>query len=311
MSAPVSDRQEAARLWAIRVEDPAFADWDGFTSWMEENPAHASAYEAALEDASWAADLLASAPPREPTAPAPRQRWWFAGGAVAAAAAAIVGWTMFGHDSPMQHIETLPGEHRTIDLADGSRVILNGGTRIAFDPDTPRHVELAEGEALFDVKHDERKPFVVVTGNTRLVDAGTRFNVVREGGALDVSVAEGAVIYAPGPGEVRLDAGEGLTRPRDGAAPLRRSNRPEDVGSWRSGQLHYDNPAPDQVARDLSRNLGRPVRAAGGTRSIAFTGTLVLRGTPEEVIARAGPLLGVRFDADGKGWTMSPTHGPP
>jgi transmembrane sensor len=40
MSAQHLELEEAARLWAIRVQDPAFADWDGFTEWLERDRAH-------------------------------------------------------------------------------------------------------------------------------------------------------------------------------------------------------------------------------------------------------------------------------
>lgn len=307
--------EEAARTWAIRVSDAGFADWDGFTLWLEQSPVHLTAYEAALAQADAAATLLATKPKPawqpEPEAetPLPRHRW-FAGIAIAAAVAGVAGWGLIDRGSPAEQIATAPGERRAIDLADGSRILLNGGTRITIDRDTPRHVELAQGEALFKVKHEERNPFVVVTGDTKLVDAGTVFNVIAEGGALDVEVAEGAVIYQPGANQVRLDAGEGLSRPRAGAVPVLRKASPQDVGGWQAGTLHYDNAPLDRIARDLARNLGRPVQAEG-TRSSRFTGTLVIDGKPDVVLARAGPLLGVKFTANGEGWIMSPANGPP
>jgi transmembrane sensor len=311
MSAQDRDIQEAARLWAIRVQQPAFDDWTGFTEWLERDPSHLAAYDRVLDDEAWGEALLSTAPAVEPEAQ-PVRRWWLAGSAAAAAAIAMVGgWAVFDRDAPAQQIATAPGEHRTIELADGSRMALNGATRVTIDPDTPRHVVLKQGEARFDVRHDASDPFVVLSGGARLVDAGTVFNVVQDGDALEVAVAEGAVIYQPGPGEVRLAPGDTLKRPGRGAKPVLAKASPQAIGSWATGELYYDNPALDQVARDLTRSIGRPVRSAAGTRRIRFTGTLVLRGTPEEVVARAGPLLGVTFVVDGEGWTMSPAHGPP
>lgn len=311
MSAQDMDIQEAARLWAIRVQQPAFDDWTGFTEWLERDPAHLAAYDTVLDDEAWAEALLSTAPAVKPEAQ-PVRRWWLASSAAAAAVvAALGGWAVLDRDAPAQQIATAPGEHRTIELADGSRLALNGATRVTIDPDTPRHVVLEQGEARFDVRHDASDPFVVLSGGARLVDAGTVFNVVQDGDALEVSVAEGAVIYQPGPDEVRLAPGDTLKRPGRGAKPMLAKASPQAIGSWATGELYYDNPALDQVARDLTRSIGRPVRTAGGARRIRFTGTLVLRGTAEEVVARAGPLLGVTFVVDGEGWTMSPAHGPP
>ena len=50
---------EAARLWATRVADPAFDDWDGLTEWLKTSPAHLAAYEAAVETNEWATGILA------------------------------------------------------------------------------------------------------------------------------------------------------------------------------------------------------------------------------------------------------------
>ena len=303
---------EAARLWAIRAHEASFADWDGLTEWFERDPRHLPAYEAALEDDSWAAQLFAARPPvAAETAPAQyplRGRWFAMGGAMAAALVAVVSGTVLFRDAPVREVATARGEHRTIDLADGSRVMLNGDTRIAFDPDTPRQIALAQGEALFDVKHDAKDPFVVVADGTRLVDIGTVFNVVRDGGAIDVAVAHGAVDYEAGKQRIRLNQGDALSRADSNAAPALRKASPEGIGSWQSGQLQYDDATLDQVARDLSRNTGRSIRVANGAARMRFTGTLVLRGPPREVLARAGPLLGVTFAERGDSWTMTPAN---
>ncbi len=313
MSSHPSEFGETARLWAIRVQDPSFGEWDRFTEWLEGNPAHLAAYEAALDDAAWAATLYAAAPrtPGMPAREAPlapvRRRWLPM--AAAAAVALAGGWLMLDR-SGGEEIVTAAGEHRTIALADGSRIILNGGTRISFDPDSPRQVELAAGEALFEVRHDASDPFVVTAGDTRLVDVGTVFNVVREDGVLDLAVSHGAVDYQPGRSAIRVSAGEALSRSGLKAEPVLRKVDPNSVGGWRSHQLQFANAPLSRVAHDLGRNIGVSIQAGGGSEDLHFTGTLAIEGTPEQVFARAGPLLGVRFASMGGAWRMIPDHGP-
>lgn len=307
---------QAARLWAIRVQDPAFADWDGFTEWLEQAPEHLAAYNSALDDEAWAADLLTSQPQRPVTVPEPgmrplsRPRRWFVAGSAAAAVVAVAGgWFALDQGGTEQQIATAPGEHRVLQLADGSQVTLNGGTRVRLNPTKPRQLHLDAGEALFEIRHNAADPFVVLAGETRLIDAGTVFNVVEEGGALDVAVSEGAVVYQPGGAAIRLDAGEGLSRASAAAKPVLRRASPESVGSWQSGMLHYEGATLDRVARDLARNLGRPVRPWAGAGAARFTGTLAVSGPPDEILARAAPLLGVRFARDGDAWRMTPAGG--
>lgn len=313
---PIRDIDEAAHLWVIRLHDSAFDDWDGFTGWLESDPDHPPAYEAALDADRWAGELYRHRPraeflpfARPEAASRPRRRWYAAGGAIAAALVAALTFTLSGNRP--HEIATAPGEHRTVPLADGSRVILNGGTRVLIDPENPRTIALASGEALFEVRHDAANPFVVTVGETRLLDAGTVFNVVSDGTTLDVAVAEGAVIYEPGKGEIKLAAGDALSRAGGGARPMLRKANPQAIGGWQDGKLEYGNATLGQVARDLGRNLGTAIRPAGGADQLRFTGTLAIGGRPDDVLDRAGPLLGVEFAQDGGAWRMTPADGAP
>lgn len=302
---------EAARLWAIRLHDPAFAGWDAFTDWLAENPAHAAAYDAAVQADSDMAELFATpaAPATIPANdPVPQRRWSrvAGGGAIAAAGIAALTFTLWNGGSAPYAVETADGTRRTVQLADGSSIELNGGTRILLDRDEPRVATIERGEALFHVRHDESDPFLVHAGPARLLDAGTVFNVVREAGVTRVAVSEGAVIYNPRTDAMRLNPGDALIAPDAGRSIRLRPVALASVGGWRSGQLAYDDAPLDQIAADLSRNLGRPVRAAPGAAEIRFTGTIALSGDPARSIARVAPLLGVSAVPSGAGWTLTP-----
>ena len=316
-----------ARRWVMATHDPAFAGWERLSEWLEQDPAHLLAYNEARDLDDWAAEILAAGaaqagetPVNEAPAgdgaenvvefaPRPRNRRWFLGvGMAAAIVAALGGWTVL-EQLNNSTISTQPGERRTVQLADGSSVILNGGTTIHLDKRTPREVELAAGEALFTVRHDESDPFVVMAGSTRLLDAGTVFNVLSEDGSIDVAVAHGAVIYEPAADAIRLDAGQALHRSGKKARPVLRKADTATVGSWQNGTLQYDDATLDAVARDLRRNTGLDVRADPSIETLRFTGTLSVAGSPQDVFARVGPLLGVRFAPDGSAWKMMPADG--
>jgi transmembrane sensor len=310
---------EVARRWAIRLRDPAFADWDGFTGWLEANPAHNGAYEAALDEME-GADAFFDAPPHTASQPvwtaadgtAPRRppRWRMPAMAAGVAALAVGGgWLALERGVP-QTYATAAGERRTIELADGSRVLLNGNTRVTLDPGNPRQVAMASGEALFEIRHDAASPFVVtMSDSTRLVDAGTTFNVVEDRGTLDVAVAEGAVIYQGKGADLRLAPGEMLSRDGSDATPVKGRIETGSVGAWRTGYLQFADAPLDDVARTLSRNLGVPVFVDPAVAGRRFSGSVMLDGGAEAVIARVGPLLGVPIARAGKGWRMMPPDG--
>ena len=168
---------------------------------------------------------------------------------------------------------------------------------------------LVEGEALFEVRHDARDPFVVTAGAVRLLDAGTMFNVVHQARQTRVAVAEGAVIYSPGANEIRLQPGDAM-EVTGSAAPVLKRTAPQEVGSWRSGQLFYQEAPLEQVAADLTRSLGERVQVvdAGDRR---FTGTLAVRGEPRVILSRVAPLMGMRARRSKGGWILTPADGSP
>jgi transmembrane sensor len=76
--------------------------------------------------------------------------------------------------------EASRGEHRYIELADGTKVWLNSASRLTypknFGTETTREVFL-EGEAYFDVAENKDKPFIVNTAEIAIKVLGTAFNV--------------------------------------------------------------------------------------------------------------------------------------
>lgn len=323
MNAPLDEMlADAGRLWAVRVRDPAFADWDGFTAWLEADPAHNAAYEAALDEIE-AGDALFDAPAEVLPVAAndvdvvqPMPRWRVQAVAACAAVVAMAGgWFALDRQAPTRvEYATAMGERRTVVLDDGSRVILNGGTRLSLDAGNPRDVAMVGGEAVFDVKHDASRPFVITTADgTRLVDVGTRFNVDSRDGALDVAVAEGAVMYQggrSGGGDIRLDAGEVLVRAGRGARPIKRAVRADEVGAWQAGQLYYTDATLADVAADLSRNIGVTVAADQAVAARRFSGTITIEGDAAAVMARIAPVLDVGTQKQDRGWRLTSTDDP-
>ena len=94
-------------------------------------------------------------------------------------------------------IEAPAGQHVRIALSDGTTVELNSKSRITYPAlftGGERRVRL-EGEAMFDVQHDGKLPFIVETYACDIEVHGTRFNVIAEESAQEFSTAlfEGSV----------------------------------------------------------------------------------------------------------------------
>ena len=196
MQADTANAEARAIDWVIRQRDPAFTDWDGFADWLAEDPEHAAIYDAVASLDQDLEDLPPMPAPAVVAMPvAPRRalrRAWF-GGAMAAAVVGAITLSNPGLFGNANRIETAAGEHRTIELADGSKIEINGASVVELDGERPRFARLESGEAMFHVVHRDDDPFVVETGGAKIVDLGTAFNVVRRDRQTSVAVSEGIV----------------------------------------------------------------------------------------------------------------------
>jgi len=289
-------RDEAA-LWMARTRDPRFSDWDALTEWLEASPAHNLAYEAAFAGHDLAGVLGEAGTGRataEPVAPPTRTPRWrrhglVGGGLLGTAAAAAAVFAMlapYGATTTQMVAETRPGEHRLIRLSDGSEIALNGSSRIVLDRSNERTARLERGEAMFSVVHDETRPFTVDADGARMVDLGTKFDVVRTARGSEVSVAEGAVLYDPNGAAVRLGPGRQLRRV-DGSQIVEVSQTdPTTIGAWRTGRLVYRDAPLWRVADDVSRATGTRIVVDRSATNLPFTGAIVVSGVQREALAR-------------------------
>ena len=83
-----------------------------------------------------------------------------------------------------------------IHLPDGSTIILNDKSSITYDQNDfnnkTREVTLS-GEAYFDIKRNEKKPFIVHTGKVNTKVLGTAFNINAYNTSIKVTVTRGKV----------------------------------------------------------------------------------------------------------------------
>lgn len=309
MQADMAKAEARAIDWLIRQSADDFNDWDGFADWLAEDPEHAAIYDAV---ASLDRDLDALPPVATPsvvvTPDAPRRpsrRAWF-GGAMAAAlvgAISLSGLGLFGNDG---RIETEAGEHRTIALADGSKIEINGASVIEIDKDRPRFARLESGEAMFHVIHRDNDPFVVETGDAKIVDLGTAFNVVRSDRQTSVAVSEGIVLYNPDRDKVRLVAGKGIeARDGDRQPPVVQDVDVAGIGGWRSGLLVYNGTPLAVVAEDLKRTAGMQVSIAPEASDLSFRGALIIDKNRNRTIADLAALSGTTAQRQGDGWILT------
>ncbi|WP_374471112.1 FecR family protein [Phenylobacterium sp.] len=303
--------RSAAADWIVRLQadDLGPEDAAAFDAWLAASPAHPRAYDAAL--AVWSEYEAAAAEVEQALKsrrqrPALTRRVYLAAGSIAAAAAvAVVLAPTFAPAPKAELYSAGRGERETVALTDGSRIELNAGTRLSVTLDRDaRRVVLEEGQAVFDVAHDARRPFLIAAGDRTVRVVGTQFDVRRREGRLSVTVARGVVEVHPtgkGAGRAyRLRAGQRLDHVEGAPQTQVSAASPEEVLGWRSGRLVYRDRPLSEVVADLNDQFEAPIRIADPQLAAQpFSGVLVLDDQDAVIrrLALLAPIAAERSDS--------------
>ncbi len=177
-------------------------------------------------------------------------------------------------DSQRAAYSTRIGEQRSVQLPDGSRVDLDADSdvRTNFTPQE-RTVELISGEALFHVKKDPSRPFIVRIGDARVRDIGTEFDVNRTTLGTVVTVLEGRVSVFASVSGTEVDAGQQTTITR-AAVAVPRAVDTAAVTAWTRKLLVFSSTPLPEVAEEFNRfNSRRLVIASRELADVQVTGT--------------------------------------
>jgi transmembrane sensor len=179
-----------------------------------------------------------------------------------------------------ERFETAIGGQRSLNLADGTHVELNTDTVIHTSITAKtRMVTLDRGQAYFEVVHDENHPFVVIAGNRRITDLGTKFSVRRDGDHVVVVVKEGEVrvelinadrASAPVVAERNMVV---IARQSETLVALKHPQEIDNAMLWRSGMLSFKQEPLGAVAEDINRYNIRKIEVLGPARDIRIGGS--------------------------------------
>ncbi len=200
------------------------------------------------------------------------------------------------------------GEQRTINLPDGSIVLINARSRIKVNfTGAERGIDLREGQALFKVAHNRARPFIVRSGGASVRAVGTQFDVYRKKSGTVVTVVEGRVSVskpsrstfagAEHASETELHAGVLVSAGEQAVITARSARRnrmphPEAATAWTEGLLVFEGAPLSEVVHEFNRqNTRRLVLANADLAGLRISGTFPASGA--ERIVR---FLQERFD---------------
>jgi len=180
-----------------------------------------------------------------------------------------------------QEIVTQPGTKTHLFLPDSTEVWLNAASSLKFPSafaGNERRIAL-EGEAIFKVYKNKKKPFIVSTSAMEVEAVGTEFNVSAYSGDLKFSttLAEGKVKITDRikPDQIMfIDPGAQLNYDTKNKTYKAENVRVEDVIAWRDGVLIFNETPFHEVAAKLGRWFNADIKISDPSiANYRFTGT--------------------------------------
>lgn len=154
---------------------------------------------------------------------------------------------------------TSKGQKLFITLPDGTTVNLNAESRLKypeqFDGST-REIFL-EGEGYFDVTHDRKKPFIVVTRAVKTIVLGTSFNVKSiSGSATEVTLVQGkvnvlALLGKSDSSAVTLHPNQQAIVKSNSTEIIRNNVEVEKYIGWKNNTIYFENTTLKDVVATL------------------------------------------------------------
>ena len=299
MNRPVQDAEVAAE----------------FDRWILKDQRHIDAY--ARLSAIWQSDGLDSALRRAGAVPTASndddsQRWprpaWRRLVGMGAASLCLLFALLVGPRLIMEQtaFATPRGATKLVTLSDGSKIRMNGATRITVRI-TPwsRHVALEQGEAFFDVAHERLRGFSVDTGGTSVSVLGTAFDIDRlDADTQVVQVYRGLVSVDAGLGRRwRLPAGSGLRVSGDSVRSLRdiKAQHP----GWTEGWYEAEDTPVWQLVQSLNRTSARPIVLAEPALGELLVSGRFQTNRPAAVLDAVAAIHDLRWKRDGDNYILS------
>lgn len=220
------------------------------------------------------------------------------------------GWLAWRH-TPWREwtadVATATGERRTLELPDGSHLVLNtaSAVNIAFST-TERRIRLVAGEILITTRTDPLpvyRPFFVDTRYGAVRALGTRFSMRHlDQDHCHVAVFQGAVEIAPTGGLTRtLQAGE------QASFNVTETSRPTPVGNnatlWEQGMLLARNMRLGDVIDEMARYRPGVLRCDPAVAELRVSGAISLTDT-DAGLALLASELPLRIEHYTRYWVM-------
>ena len=203
-------------------------------------------------------------------------------------------------------ISTPAGGQFQLQLPDGTKVWLNASSSLKYPASFSgldlRQVEL-NGEAYFEVAHDQNHPFFVKTTYQTIRVLGTHFNVnsyIDENRTI-TTLAQGSIQVSDGTNVKMIAPGEqAMTSPT--AFVLDRADL-ETALAWKNGELLFKNADIQTIMRQVSRWYNVSVKYEGPITKRTFSGSMP-RNSNLSALLKVLALNDIHVEINGRALTI-------
>jgi transmembrane sensor len=178
---------------------------------------------------------------------------------------------------------TARGEQKTVVLADGSTVEMDGGSILSqnFTSHT-RAVILSDGAAVFNVAPDPDRPFLVTAETGTTSTHAAKFAVGHGADEVSVDCLEGQ-IEVECRGNMRLKSGQSVRYFPSGLSEIDH-DKPENMATWRRGLLVFRDKPLASVVMDINRHRRGNVVIVDSTLGQRRVSGVFHLSRPDEII---------------------------
>lgn len=209
------------------------------------------------------------------------------------------------------------GEIVSLQFSDGTRITVNGGSTLRYPESFANDIRevYLEGEAFFDIKRDESRPFIVHAGNTTTKVLGTSFNIraFKDQGEFHIAVKGGKVAVTGaeiGHPEndltdgVELEKNQWLKYQSAGGVLEKGQGDISDVIAWKDRILIFRNQTFGQVVQLLERWYGVNIEVEDEELKSYLLEGEHMDASLEEVLKSIQFVIGFDYEIDGDHVTL-------
>jgi len=183
------------------------------------------------------------------------------------------------------------GMQSSIELSDGTIVTLNAGSTLAYPTKftgKKREVEIG-GEAFFEVKHDDKQPFIVKAENIKVTVLGTKFNVkaYNEEKTIEVTLEEGSLgVGLDNQNDyMKITPGQQILFDKTLQSFERKQVNLNYYTAWKEGKFYFNSMTFENIAKQLERRFNVHIEIASEKlKQIVYTGDFVNQESLEQIL---------------------------